>query len=176
MTEAAANPGKKVKVRYYRFRNALKEKASGGMGGTGPGAIAEEALKAAEAEFVKMAEDYPDWVQTHLRKLYEMHGRCVDSPELRHFQFKELRDAAHDLKGQGGTFGYSLISHFGESLYNFAHPREEYNDNHVEIVKSHIDAMKAVIAGRIKGDGGELGKELIDSLHQAFERYAAVID
>jgi len=36
--------------------------------------------------------------------------------------------------------------------------------------------MKAVIAGRIKGDGGQVGKELIQSLHKAFERHAAVVD
>jgi len=81
MTDAAAaKSGRKPKVRYYRFRNALREKASGGGGGSGPGAIAEEALEAAEAEFVKMAEDYPDWVQAHLRRLYEMHGAALIHP------------------------------------------------------------------------------------------------
>jgi len=163
---------RRVQVRYYRFRNALKEKAAGSLGGTGPGVIAEEALEAAEAEFAKMAEDYPDWVESYIRRLYEMHGRCVDTPELRHQNFKKLNENAHDLKGQGGTFGYMLISQFGDSLYECTRPRDEYTDNHVEIVKAHIDAMKAVIAGRVKGDGGQVGKELMTQLQKAIERYS----
>jgi chemotaxis protein histidine kinase CheA len=175
MTETAAKPNapRKVQVRYYRFRNALKEKASGGKAGagSGKGTIAVAALQAAEAEFEKMAEDYPDWVGGNLPNLYQIHGRCVDTPEQRHQLFRKLHEAAHDLKGQGGTFGYDLISVFAESLYNFTYAAEEYSDNQVELVKAHIDAMKAVISGRIKGDGGDIGKELSQSLHKAIERY-----
>ena len=170
--KSGAAPRRRPQVRYYRLRNALKEKASSGQPGNGPGTIALEALQAAEAEFEKMAEDYPDWVQSYLRKLYELHGRCVDTPELRHEFFRTLRELAHDLKGQGGTFGYTLISIFGESLYDATRPRDDYTDNYVEIVKAHVDAMRAVIKGRIKGDGGQIGKELSITLHKAIERYS----
>jgi hypothetical protein len=163
---------RRVQVRYYRFRNALKEKAAGSLGGNSVGVIAKEALEAAEAEFTKMAEDYPDWVESYIRKLYELHGRCVDTPELRHQYFKKLNESAHDLKGQGGTFGYMLISRFGDSLYECTRARDDYPDNQVEIVKAHIDAMKAVIAGRVKGDGGSIGQELIKQLQKAIERYS----
>ena len=169
---AGSRPRRKVQVRYYRFRNALKEKAAGSLGASGPGTIAKEALEAAEAEFVKMAEDYPDWVQNYLGRLYKYHSRCVDTPELRHQLFKKINENAHDLKGQGGTFGYMLISRFGDSLYDCTRPRDDYTDNQVEIVKAHIDAMKAVIAGRVKGDGGKVGQELIKQLQKAIERHS----
>jgi hypothetical protein len=168
---------KKAAVRYYRFRNGLKQKALAAAGsgdGGGPPTLPAEVLAAAEAEFEKMAEDYPDWVQNHIRKLYEQHGRCVDTPEARHQLFKNLNEIAHDMKGQGGTFGYDLISDFGSSLFDFTRPREDYIDNHVEIVKAHIDAMNAVIKGRVNGTGGEIGKELKASLAQAIEKYNSV--
>ena len=161
----------KVRIRYYRFRNHLKAKASAGFGGGGPSRISSEALERAEAEFEKMAEEYPDWVQGYVKHLAEHLGRCVDSPEERPDRFRRLHLMAHDLKGQGGTFGYPLISYFGDSLYNFTGNREnDIQDNQVEIVKAHIDAMRVVINDRIEGDGGEAGKILIKELSEAIKK------
>ncbi len=168
---APARAKPKSKVRIYRMPNRLRQKASPG-GGSGPGEFSMEALEAAEMEFSKMAEDYPDWVQGHIRQLYDHHGRCVDTPEQRHQHFKPLNEISHDLKGQGGTFGYPLISYFGESLHDCTRPRDVYLDEHVEIVKSHIDAMNAVVKGRVKGGGGEVGDELKVSLAAAIEKYS----
>lgn len=175
MTEADRNEQpRKFSVRYYRFRNGLKEKALGGQVPSGPGSISEEALAAAEEQFEKMAEDYPDWVQGVLTRLHEQHSRCVDTPDHRHQCFKRLNEIAHDMKGQGGTFGYNLISSFAVSLYEFTRPRETYSDSVVELVKAHVDAMKAVITGRVKGDGGEVGGELTKTLQQAIEKFEAL--
>lgn len=172
MTDAAEKP--RIRARFYRFRNAMKEKASGGAAGpgSGGGSIAMEALANAEAEFEKMAEDYPDWVQDYIRSLRDHQNRCIDTPELRHNTFKKLREAAHDLKGQGGTFGYPLISQFGDSLYNVTAPAETYPDSVIEVIKAHIDAMNAVIKGRVSGDGGAVGSQLMETLQEAIARVA----
>lgn len=168
MAEPAAQKAPTV-VRFYRFRNRLKEKTAGlGAGGA---AISLEALAEAEAALGKMAEDYPDWVSGLLTKLAEQHGRCVDTPEKRRDFFEEINRIAHDMKGQGGTFGFPLITDFSESLNNFTSVRNEITDNMVELVKAHIDAMRAVIRGRVKGDGGEVGAELKKSLDAAIETY-----
>ena len=165
---------KKVLVRIYRFQNNLRQKAVNAAGGgddKGAPSLGADLLAAAEAEFVKMAEDYPDWVKSLIRRLYEQHGRCVDTPEQRHQIFKNLNMIAHDMKGQGGTFGYPLISYFGGSLFDVTKPHDTYTDNVVEIVKAHVDAMNAVIKGRIDGDGGAVGAELKNILTEAIDKY-----
>ncbi len=168
---ARLQQGRKVPtiVRFYRFRNRLKEKCHGL--GTGAGGISEEALARAEEALQQMAEDYPDWVMGLIGQLADKHGRCVDTPEKRHEFFEEIHAIAHDMKGQGGTFGYPLITDFAESLYNFTGSKGEISDRMVELVKAHIDAMRAVIRGRIKGDGGEIGAELRRSLDEAIAKY-----
>ncbi len=171
MTDGAPTKKKHTRVRLYRMRNRLKDKA-GGIGGGG-GTIAAEALAAAEAEFEKMAEDYPDWVQSYIDELHTHHRRSVDTPEERIQHFKRVNELAHDLRGQGGTFGYPLISYFGDSLFQMS-KTEVIDDSHVEILKAHIDAMSAVIKGRVNGDGGELGQELRTSLQQAIEKHSVV--
>lgn len=75
------------------------------------------------------------------------------------------------MKGQGGTFGYPLITSFADSLSNFTSIKTDIDDKMVELVKSHVDAMRAVIKGRVKGEGGEIGQQLRKSLQKAIETY-----
>jgi chemotaxis protein histidine kinase CheA len=167
----SVTPRPKTKVRYYRMRNRLKDKAGGGSGGVG--SISQAALEKAEAEFKKMAEDYPDWVGKYVTQLYqELSGAREKSAELRSPHISRLNKVAHELKGQGGTFGYPLISTFGKSLYDCTDTTEgKIPDNLLEIIKAHIDAMQAVIKGRVAGDGGEVGAELAKSLNEAIAKF-----
>lgn len=163
---------KPVIVRFYRFQNRLKEKTAGLAPGTT--SISPKALEEAEKALNKMSEDYPDWVSGLVVKLQEQHGRCVDSPEMRPECFEEINHMAHDMKGQGGTFGYPLITSFADSLYGFTIKRPgEISDNQIELVKSHLDAMRAVIRGRVSGSGGEIGQKLTQSLNEAINKYEA---
>jgi hypothetical protein len=167
MTSAKA----KIKVRFFRLRNRLKDKAAG-LGG-GDFTIAKEALEKAEAEIKKMAEDYPDWVAGYVPQLYrELRGAQEKPPESRTPYFKRVAALAHELKGQGGTFGYPLITTFGQSLFEFASTSEgRVADDQIEIAKSHVDGIQAVIKNRVSGDGGALGAELVRALKQAIEKY-----
>src|SRR3990172_2364166 len=167
---------KRVRVRFYRIRNNLRDKASGGTatGGEG-GALATDALERAEAEFKKMAEDYPDWVGKYIKQLYqELVGAKEKSPEQRTPFFARVNQVAHELKGQGGTFGYPLISTFGKSLFELTSAREgSISENQLQIAKSHVDSMHAVIKGRVAGDGCDVGAELVKSLNDAIAKYQA---
>lgn len=162
----------RAKVRVYRFPNHLRHKAMGARKVGGPGLIAEQALRAAEADFEKASEDYPDWALGHVNRLYREHLACLQSVDRRHQAFRALNDLAHDMRGQGGAFGYELVSDFAESLYEFTQPRDSYGDHHVELVKAHVDAINAVIKDRIKGDGGAVGQALIAELERAIKKYA----
>lgn len=170
-----ADTGKPPRIRLYRLRNALREKA-GGLGvAAGTGAIPTAALEKAEETFRKMAEDYPDWVNQSLQRLREeFEAAGAKPPESRTPNFHRINQMAHELKGQGGTFGYPLISTFGKSLHEFTGASAGTTDAHMEIIKSHIDAMQAVIKGRIAGNGGAVGAELVKTLERAIEKYTMV--
>lgn len=40
------------------------------------------------------------------------------------------------------------------------------------LFKAHVDAIKAVMAGRVSGDGGATGQQLLASLEVAKRKYA----
>lgn len=170
MTNGAKKP---VQVRIYRRRNRLKDKI-GGIGGGEGGGFSAEALAAAEAEFAKMAEDYPDWVGGYITALFnELELARPRAADMRSPNFSRMNQLAHELKGQGGTFGYPLISVFGKSLYEFTSISAGTSDSQLDIVKAHIDAMQAVIKGRISGDGGTVGAELARTLNSAIQKQQA---
>lgn len=161
-----------VKVRFYRSKNRLKEKAAGlGMDANAIIEFDDDLMSAAEEALNEMAEDYPDWVMSVIDELFETHRRCVDDEVNRKGYFERINSVAHDMKGQGGTFGYQLITNFAEGLYNFTAKGSGLSDSHVEIIKAHIDAMRVVIRERVEGDGGEIGSELTKGLQQSVEKY-----
>ena len=61
---------------------------------------------------------------------------------------------AHELRGQGGVFGYPLISEFGKSLTNCTGNSARVTENLLGFVKADTDGITAVINGNFKGDGG----------------------
>jgi hypothetical protein len=164
-----------VKVRFYRFKNSLKEKTAGlGVDAQETMAIDPEALARAEAALQEMVEDYPDWVKSLLDRLAEEHRRAVDTPHERRGQFEKIHRIAHDMRGQGGTFNYPLMTDFSDSLYHFTGPNAGMTDNHVEIIKAHIDSMRVVINQRLQGDGGPSGQALKAGLQKAIEKYSKI--
>lgn len=163
-----------VKVRFYRIKNRLKEKTAGlGMDANAEIEFDDDLLTEAQEALNEMAEDYPDWVMTVIDELFEVHRRCVDDEASRKGYFERINAIAHDMKGQGGTFGYQLITDFAEGLYNFTAKGSGLSDSHVEIIKAHIDAMRVVIRERIDGDGGTIGKELKTGLEASVQKYNA---
>ena len=70
---------------------------------------------------------------------------------------------------------YPLISTFGKMLYDATVEGCREDDNAVEIVKAHIDAMGAVLREKVAGDGGEVGRTLLTSLKKAIESKEAVV-
>ena len=166
-----SKPG--VKVRFYRVKNRLKEKASGlGLDANAEIEFDEDLLSEAEEALNEMAEDYPDWVMSVIDELFEVHRRCVDDEVNRKGYFERINSIAHDMKGQGGTFGYQLITDFAEGLYGFTSAGAGLSDDHVEIIKAHIDAMRVVIRERIEGNGGDIGGELKKGLEQSVAKFS----
>lgn len=161
----------RITVRFYRIRNRLLEKA-GGLGATAAtSAFPRHLLDETEVLFQEMISEYPDWVQETLNKLTSLVEVCINFENKRIVYYKQIQEIAHEMKGQGGTFGYPLVSIFGDSLYDFTGQNAGLTDNHVRIIKAHVDAMKAAIHGRIQGDGGQVGQDLKAMLAAAIKQY-----
>lgn len=154
------------KVEIINSPNAVKAKVRIG----GPGAVDAVALERAEQAIAAMGDQYLDWVQEDLAKIdaayKDLSASGSDAEELdRVFQ------VAHDMKGQGGSFGFDLITAIGDQLCRMIEKMDgEAGSAEINAIGVHIDAMKMVIAQDMKGDGGEAGDQILDGLEKVMEK------
>ncbi len=80
---------------------------------------------------------------------------------------QDIFSFAHDMRGQGGSFGYPLLSTIGGSLCHFLEMRDfRLIAGDVVVVQSHFDAAAAILANDISGDGDLVSQALVESLDQ----------
>ncbi|MCH7863633.1 MAG: response regulator [Proteobacteria bacterium] len=168
--EKVVKPKHPTDVWYFRLPNNLKEKA-GGAGFKDAAEMPLELLEEAEEQLERAALDFTTWALEYLAKLSDLCTEAVlaDAEVGRGKFFAEINLLALELRGQGGTFGYPLISVFGKMLYDSTGEGCREDDNAIEIVKAHIDAMRAVLREKVAGDGGTVGRALLASLKKAIE-------
>lgn len=119
---------------------------------------ASEAMAALERDFLQHTRET-------LAKLDQLIAQLASGPAGDHTtRLSEIKSLAHDLRGQAGTFGYDLVTVLGSSLFDYIEDAKGGNADLLQVIEIHVDAVKAVIAGKILGLGGERGQSLIAGL------------
>jgi len=77
---------------------------------------------------------------------------------------RKIYEISHNLRGQGATFDYPLITAICGTLCDFIEQTEHFSEAHLEAIEIQLSAIRAVMAGRIEGDGGAVGRELLSSI------------
>lgn len=138
----------------------------------GPNAVDMDALERAEQVIANMADSYLDWVEEDLKKISAAYDRLAEGGGDRAKDIDKVFGIAHDMKGQGGSFGYELITAVGNNLCRLI---ERFDDSisakvQNEAIRIHIDAMKLIISSRMRGDGGEQGTAILNGVQQMVEK------
>lgn len=168
--DKVAKPETPSDVWLFKLPNHLKEKM-GSNAMRQEFVVPDDILAEAEAALQREAAGFIHWAKKYLDRLAKEVVAAKTITGERHQHFDEINIVAHELRGQGGTFGYPLITLFAKSLYEATKlPRKE-DDAALEIAKAHIDTMRAVIREDIEGDGGELGQQLFKSLKMVVAKH-----
>ncbi len=142
--------------------NTLKDKVGTG----GPGAVDLDVLERAEQVIADLAGNYLEWVEEDLVKIHKALEDLKAAGGDRKAELDRVFQIAHDMKGQGGSFGYQLITVVGNQLCRFIEPLESVGPGEIEVIKLHIDTMSLIIAQRMEGDGGKAGEALLAGLEK----------
>lgn len=138
----------------------------------GPGkGIDSKMLARAQALVDSMAGDFEE-------RAVEEAGRILQLVEIAATEETEERVVdifriGHELKGQGGTFGYPLISKIGASLCRYIESVSDQSRVDLEIVRAHAMALRAVASNRITGDGGPIEKQILGELNRLLAKKAS---
>lgn len=78
----------------------------------------------------------------------------------------EIFRSAHELKGQAGSFGFDLLTDIAASLCKLVHRLKatEANTWRAPAIEVHIRSLVLVAKGKIRGDGGALGRQLLEQI------------
>ena len=119
----------------------------------------------AEMSIKDMQGDYLVWVKDDIEKLQGAYNKAAKDSGNRAAAQEEVYGFTHDIKGQGGSFGYPLMTAIGDQLCKFMEGIDAtLNDAQLEVVKVHIDTMQLVIMEKMEGDGGKAGERLLMGL------------
>ncbi|HER26165.1 MAG TPA: phosphorelay protein [Rhodospirillales bacterium] len=140
--------------------NTLKMKVREG----GAGAVDLAAIERAEAVIAGLADSYLEWVEEDLVKISEAHETLLENKDDPTDYVDAVFQIAHDMKGQGGSFNYDLMTILGNDLCRFIEGKTEVSETDLDVISLYIDTMKIVIAKRMSGDGGAEGQKVLSGL------------
>lgn len=149
--------------------NVLKDK----VGADAPGAIDEKALEKAEEVISSLADSYLVSVEEDIRKIDEAFDKLEAAPGDRKKELMGVFQEALNLKGQGGSFGYDLMTTIGNELCRFIERLDKAGQKEVEAIGLHIDSLKLVISDDIKGTGGDEGEKILAGLQKVCDKILA---
>ena len=144
---------------------------------TDPGLIAR-----AEAAIQEMAGEYLGWVGDDLAVLEANSAAFAApgaTPAARTEALQTVYGVVHDIKGQGATFDFALVTGIAASLCRYLERTAEIGGKDgtppadPEIVTAHVAALRAVITNGVKGDGGPLGRQVEQELDKVVRRSLA---
>ena len=124
----------------------------------------ERRLAAADQKISDVAAGFTDWVAADVAAAQAALGGLEHDPEDGE-ALQEIFRVAHDIKGQGGTFGYPLATKIAGLLCDFirsaaAVPAPEQ----ITVIKAHMAALHLIRSQNIKGEGDQASQELVKKL------------
>lgn len=137
-------------------------------GGPTPEQAILRALNAAE----DLMDEYQGWAVDDLTKLWQAFELSVDGiPSTT--QILQMFEIAHGIRGEGGSFGFPLVSVISDSLCKLLEGKKSTTVPEQEVIKVHILAMRAVFRQDLRGSQpkmeGEL-RQLLTLLRDRMER------
>jgi hypothetical protein len=130
----------------------------------------EAAIAAAEAVLAELAAEYPAYAAADLDEMeaafdalwarFEGAPGEIEAPDA----IRAVFAVAHNMKGQGASFGYELVTVIAESLCVEMRDRARADLGAAERWGAHLAALRAVLEDRLTGDGGPQGAALLAAL------------
>ncbi len=165
-TPAHYNQAPRRKAEFIKPPNTLKAKV-------GSGGLSDDILNKAQKLLENNAVDFRPLAEMYLTSM--MRGidesQDPDNPRDDEAIIATMLYPAMQLKANGGMFHYTLVTTIADKLVQFLEVIETPDADAIEIVIAFHTTIRAVILGKITGDAGQHGRELIAALDDACMRY-----
>ncbi|MEQ8443556.1 MAG: hypothetical protein RIM33_05720 [Alphaproteobacteria bacterium] len=131
------------------------------MGGPNPA----EALRRAEQAIRSVAAEFDDILAEELAVLDElMVGYHADPSEE---NLNKLFRRVHNLRGQGTTMGFPLVTRIGNSFCGYVIERDEKKAIKPALIDQHLKALHIVLKEKRTNSGDQLAEQVAAALEEA---------
>ena len=163
----------KPEVEYFPPSTRLRDKVKVMAPGTG---LDMSAIERAEKAMDKLSVRFEGWMTEEVNRLQAARDD-VDAQGYSGEYAGELFRSAHDLKGQGMTFGYPLVTYTAGSLCKLLEALNTSGTKSapIELIDHHVDAIRAIVRDRIKDNSHKTASELVNQLSDATDTYTAAL-
>jgi hypothetical protein len=155
------------KVQIINPPNVLRSRLDDGKSSKGldPALVAkaEKALDDAKP----MVKEH---VQGEVGRLQAVMGRVLASQAKDQAALQDLFRVSFELKGQGTSAGFNLITRFGDSLCRYIEALKDPGAKEVAILKAHVDSISAIMGRGIQGDNNPIGLAIAAELEKVVGR------
>jgi len=143
----------------------------GGRPGT-VGHIRREAIEMAERAVELLSNNYIDVARGQVVEILTRMNVIHKTPKECNGALMKLSIISREIKGQARSCGYNLLTQVAESLYNFVSKHKNPDRRDIEFMDAHIAVMQHIVNHNLRGDGGEIGKELLKTITVAHGKLA----
>lgn len=120
-----------------------------------------DAVRDAEDAVAALADNFLDWIAEDIARAKAALEAAGAKPGDNLAELHAIFEVMHNIKGQGSTFGYNLLTKMAGSLCDYirdaAHPADT---RQVKVMAAHFAAIDFILDKKLKGDGGDAGAQL----------------
>lgn len=138
------------------------------------GPLEEEILLRINRRIELLANDYVSRSNYEMALLSKLLHDAFEA-EFPGVPLKKLHVATHDIRGQGGSFGYPLVTDLSTGLCRFLETiqtLDSLDEDARTICFGYVDAIANIFRNSKKGQGDDIDRKVSDSLRQASRFYA----
>lgn len=132
-----------------------------------------EEVATAEAAVRAIGARYPERVRADVAAMEKALADARSDAAGGRAHLRRVFEICHNVKGQGASFGYALVTRIGQSLCDFLREGRHATDANLEVVRAHLAALATVADNGIAGGGGDVGRRLVERLEAMCAETAA---
>ena len=140
----------------------LKSKVPDGAAGV----VDNEVIERAQHAIDNMTDEYLEWVQKDIAQIESALDDVKANTGDRSEKLQDIFKVSHDIKGQGGSFGYDLMTIIGNQICRLIEAADPQDRNLVEVIDVHVGAMKLIVSTKLKKTGGREGELMLAGLEK----------
>ncbi len=121
----------------------------------------------------KLTDTYHDRAMQDIKNLQISYENLINNLDNYEDKLDRFHQIAHDMKGQGASFDYHMVTYIGDYLCRFIKRiKSRPTQKILDIISIHINAMNAILVYKIRGKSDPKGDEILNGLEATLRKYA----